>query len=530
MSHPWLPLVAHAIMGTDRRPFKRPAAPGRVGEQLALVNELDSERALLDALALAGLHWRAGQAPPTLHREASLRDAPRSTLHASLPDDRPRCTPLAAQHLRMMLSDQYAELLPEWLDALARAGLRVPEEKLPELLERGRARVGLLPAIHKVAGQRGHWLAAQNPDWDFGVDLSHPESVWDTGRRAARLALLEHLRPRDPARARALVVRTWKEENAGDRAAFVSKLALGPSADDEEFLEAALDDRSKEVRRAAADVLAGLPQSRLCQRMQDRLQPLVTLERGRLGAKKLKVTLPTACDDGMIRDGVDSKPKTGRGDKAWWLLQMLAACPPTFWNQTLKQSPAELVKLAGPTEWRNLLLDGWARAAARYHETAWAEAVLDAVLLAGRVSAGFRPRWFTRWYVPLSILALYQFVAVLQIALFFRDHVAEAFRVSSRSMSDTLIDGDRFLVEKLLPWEPARGDVVVYRTAPDGSEVNFVHRIVGLPGERVEVRGSRAWIDGRELEEPYVRDDKWHRPDFGPVVVPFVHAGRAASA
>ncbi|MCK6459351.1 MAG: signal peptidase I [Planctomycetes bacterium] len=145
----------------------------------------------------------------------------------------------------------------------------------------------------------------------------------------------------------------------------------------------------------------------------------------------------------------------------------------------------------------------------------------DAVRLARRA---FRPRWFESLPAQVAILLLCILVAVPRIALLLRDHVAEAFRVPSRSMSDTLLPGDRFLVDKLARFEPARGDVVVYWTEPDGAPVRFVHRVIGLPGERVEVRGSTAIIDGRGIEEPYVkRDGGYSAPDFGPVVVPAGH-------
>jgi signal peptidase I len=151
--------------------------------------------------------------------------------------------------------------------------------------------------------------------------------------------------------------------------------------------------------------------------------------------------------------------------------------------------------------------------------------VMDAMVLARRVSGTFRPRWFASLPVQVVILVLYQAFGVMQIGLVLRDHAVEAFRVPTRSMSDTILPGDRFLVEKLSRFEPARGDVVVYWTAPEGEPQRFAHRVIGLPGERVEVRGSKAVVDGKELGEPYVRRDEEFpdRGHFGPVVVPAGH-------
>ena len=154
-----------------------------------------------------------------------------------------------------MLSDEFRELLPEWLAALAAVNKRVPEELLPSLLAHGKSNDALREAINQVIGVRGVWLAAQNSDWDFVIGKLD-ESVWETGSRLQRLALLEKLRASDSARARELVAETWSEEKPEDRAAFLTTFITGLSLADEPFLEAALDDRRKEVRKAAADLLA----------------------------------------------------------------------------------------------------------------------------------------------------------------------------------------------------------------------------------------------------------------------------------
>ncbi len=79
--------------------------------------------------------------------------------------------------------------------------------------------------------------------------------------------------------------------------------------------------------------------------------------------------------------------------------------------------------------------------------------------------------------------------------------------VRGSSMSPGIRDGDRILVE---PWSylvgtPRRGDVVVLR-CPVDPRVDYIKRVVGLPGDQVVLAGGRVWVDGAPIEEPYVRE------------------------
>lgn len=119
-------------------------------------------------------------------------------------------------------------------------------------------------------------------------------------------------------------------------------------------------------------------------------------------------------------------------------------------------------------------------------------------------------------------------VVALLLAFFIRTYVAQAFKIPSESMMDTLLVGDHLLVNKMVYhfFEPERGDIIVFRYPLD-EERDFVKRVVGLPGETVEVRGTTVYIDGEPLEEPYAIYEPtpfgskgYH---FGPVKVPPGH-------
>src|SRR5947209_18595078 len=111
-------------------------------------------------------------------------------------------------------------LLPEWLAVAAQAGVRVPEERLPQLLALGTHRRDLRPALVKVIGARGGWLAEQEPEWAFGLGADDPERAWHDGDRAARVLALAALRAQDAAHARELLVSAWQREPPAERAAF----------------------------------------------------------------------------------------------------------------------------------------------------------------------------------------------------------------------------------------------------------------------------------------------------------------------
>ncbi len=163
---------------------------------------------------------------------------------------------------------------------------------------------------------------------------------------------------------------------------------------------------------------------------------------------------------------------------------------------------------------------------------------------------------------PSLLRSLWEWTRSVLVAfllfLVVRAFVVEAFKIPTSSMEGTLLVGDFLLVNKAvygaevpgthihLPAleEPSRGDVVVFNPPHDPSK-NYVKRLVGVPGDTLEMRGKILYVDGTPVDEPYVRyidpggdarhpDMKWqashliarpgnYRPSrdtWGPIVVP----------
>ena len=107
-------------------------------------------------------------------------------------------------------------------------------------------------------------------------------------------------------------------------------------------------------------------------------------------------------------------------------------------------------------------------------------------------------RAFFDWMVVIAVALLVAFVV--------RAFVIAHFVVEGESMYSTLDTNDRVFVNKLSYrlHDPNRGDVVVLHQVTGASERDLIKRVIGLPGESVEVRNCTVLIDGRVLNEPYL--------------------------
>ena len=112
-------------------------------------------------------------------------------------------------------------------------------------------------------------------------------------------------------------------------------------------------------------------------------------------------------------------------------------------------------------------------------------------------------------------------VAIL-IAVLINLFLAQPTRVHGLSMEPNLHTDQRLVVEKVSYrlHGPRRGDIVVF-SAPQQSEELLIKRVIGLPGETVEIRDGRVYINDARLDEPYLARET--RGRFGPTVVPPLH-------
>ncbi|MFD5467950.1 DUF5691 domain-containing protein [Kitasatospora sp. NPDC127059] len=422
---PWEPLRTSALLGTDRRPLPATGLP------LAdAVDRSDPATALLELAALATVRRRAG-ALPVPATEPLGPPAPE--------DRRPELPEAAARRLAVLLAGRaggsgggtlanLAELLPQWLATARAEGLRPPAALIPGLLDAARARSELRPDAVALAGPLGRWLAAQNPDWRFVLRTGTPEPAapadaagtagqadspdhrpWHEGLFAERVTHLTLLRRRDPAAGLELLRTTWPTERAEDRLLFLDALQDGLSLADEPFLEAALGDRSKNVRATAAELLSTLPGSALARRMAERARAAVRLAGS---GTHLLVTPPAECDERMQRDGIAPKSPTGRGERAWWFGEVVAATPLADWSESTGLTPEQLLALRvgdsvdeTSSSWADDLREAWARAAVRQHDADWARALLGPAPVPSTRGAG-RARGARVTGAPAKLLAV----------------------------------------------------------------------------------------------------------------------------
>ena len=134
-----------------------------------------------------------------------------------------------------------------------------------------------------------------------------------------------------------------------------------------------------------------------------------------------------------------------------------------------------------------------------------------------------------REYVEAAVIAVL-------LALFIRAFVVQAFKIPSGSMEPTLLVGDHILVNKFiygvkLPYlqttlipisKPKRGDVIVFIYPEDRSK-DFIKRVIGLPGDKIQVQGEQVLINGKPYDDKHAYYDEGGgnvNRSFGPVVVP----------
>ncbi|MFB7662450.1 DUF5691 domain-containing protein [Kitasatospora sp. NPDC056138] len=468
-SDSWEELRTTAMLGTDRRPLPELTGSPALTGAARSVDRTDAATALLELAALETVRRRAG----AVATEADPLPEP------AVSDPRRELPEAAARRLAVLVGGRSSagmvanlgELLPQWLATAREHGYRAPAALVPALLDVARARSELRPDAVALAGPLGRWLAGRNPDWRFvtrtavepgngncagptgsgntagsghttdpgntagsghttdpgnttgrGSTDDPGERLWQEGLFAERVTHLTRLRRSDPAAALDLLRSTWSTERAEDRLLFLDALQEGLSPHDEPFLEAALSDRSKNVRATAAELLSTLPRSALAARMAERARVAVRLVRPAAGTDCLRLAIspPAECDAAMQRDGIPPKSPTGRGQRAWWFGEIIAAAPLDLWTSDAGLTPEELLRLpvvdaapggtepgteAGgaadtgtganvadgssnyPTQvgsWAEDLREGWARAAVRQHHADWARALLGPVPQPGR--------------------------------------------------------------------------------------------------------------------------------------------------
>ncbi len=379
----WKDLVTSSLLGTEKSGAATPL-PAALGEVLGSVEKLNPEAQLLTRAGALAL-WRQAGWKPVRGEVVVYSPSP--------PESLPLINPTSIAHLRAMLGGHCVEILPEWLGEVARLGKRVPPEELPSLLEWARQNRARRPLAVSAGGERVRWLAALNPAWNFAADDS-PEH-WETGGLEQRIAILRGWRASQPAEARAKLEAVWSAESADTRAAFLAVLAEGLSGEDEGLLERALDDRGKEVRLIATDLLARLPGSLFVARMIARAESLLTFKHGRLLSRaSLEIALPSDPDTAASRDGLDPKvfgPVNPLGAKASLLTLIVAAIPLRHWTDTFQQTSAELLKAVKKSDFADALVTGWALATFRQQDAVWAEALLEAPVSPLPALLGHRP-------------------------------------------------------------------------------------------------------------------------------------------
>lgn len=361
----WEELVKLALIGTDRGQLSK-GSKNRL-QEMGIDVKNTPMTVVLEGAALFTQIRKVGL-PITKRKRILPKPAAK--------EEQAICSPKSIQHFSLILNGNYEKALPEFLKQLRKVNKRLPEEVLPTILEKCLSERSLWSTIQYAIGNRGKWLVAQNPRWQYFGILPNQIS-WETGSHDERLNLLKYLRTHDTAKAIKLLQQTWQEEALNHKIDFLKTFSGQLNKGDEAFLERLLDAHRREIRQEAARLLAKMGNSALVQRMFQRLRQLIQLK-SRAGKKdKLLIQLPDKCDDAMVRDGIDPRSQWFKGGmKASRLGQMITIIPPKLWEIHFNKNTTEVLDLFIHSEWGELMVQAAIEATALHENEVWTDTIL----------------------------------------------------------------------------------------------------------------------------------------------------------
>ncbi len=286
------------------------------------------------------------------------------------------CNKESIKHLYMIMDGAFENALPEYLNILASQKKCLPPEILPNLLERSVTNPDLWGQLKNNIGQRGLWLIQQNPNWKQLTKLKILNE-WDEALNDERLIILEHLLENDPEIAIEKLEDSWSSESVNQKIKFLKILEKNPDTSIEPFLEELLDDRRKEIRRAAVQILSKIPSSSLSKRTFERLKKRIQIHKK--GKKiTLEISLPDKLENDMIRDGIDPRIQWFKGGvKASRMGQMIALVSPELWLQEFEKEAEDVLVLFETSEWSELIIQAIIEATILHQNKDWARALLS---------------------------------------------------------------------------------------------------------------------------------------------------------
>ena len=155
--------------------------------------------------------------------------------------------------------------------------------------------------------------------------------------------------------------------------------------------------------------------------------------------------------------------------------------------------------------------------------------VIDSYKIAKESNSQYTLKNYNRWYVYLLCWLIGSVVIGNLVQMSIKANVVEAFKIPSGAMLNTLQIGDHIICNKLVYKisETKRGDIVIF-PFPQDPAVQYVKRVIGLPGELIEIKNKKIFINGNLLNEPYAINitstilsaGESPRDNMGPIEIP----------
>jgi len=131
---------------------------------------------------------------------------------------------------------------------------------------------------------------------------------------------------------------------------------------------------------------------------------------------------------------------------------------------------------------------------------------------------------YNKWYLYLIIFLINAFVIQPFVSSSIKNNIVRAYKIPSSAMEPTLLIGDHLIANMKIYKEenPKRGDIVIFEYPKDPSK-DFIKRVIGLEGEKVEIVRNKIYINDKLLDDPcgYYKESGMTQglENFGPVVV-----------